>query len=170
MEAITKLIDLLLEAKDYLKPWAAVRAWENGVILRYGRANRVLEAGYYWKWPFAEKLIRVETAIATIQLPPQTVGTDTVRGVVKYRIRDAKAYVTEILGDAAFLRDITMRHVKRWIVRRDVHEPLLAEKIQRSAREEARTYGFEIVTFDFVEISTMRAYRLMMDAGEALDE
>lgn len=163
---LTKLIDLLLEAKEYLKPWASVRPWEMGVIIRRGNFHQIREPGYYWKIPVWDKLVRVIVVVTTIKLPPQSIGEYMVRGIVKYRITDPKPYVCDIMGDREILRDIAMRQTQRWLTRTGEINTTMIEKIHRSVKEDVKKYGFDVQAFDLIEYGKIRSYRLIMDTGE----
>lgn len=57
--------------------WALkiIREWDRGVVLRWGRFDRVLKPGLRFVWPLWEKLIVLDTRVVTMDVPKQEVIT-----------------------------------------------------------------------------------------------
>lgn len=147
-----KLLDLIIKAWDALKPYATVYAWGHGTLMRWGRFQRVLKPGFYWKWPIAEKTISVLTAISTMRGAAQTIGNRTFKWTIKYQVVDVQAYVCNIFEEENFLRDVVAGQVAEHISQGDKWENML-----QRLRTEAAEGGFKILKL-----------RLIDDTSEAL--
>ncbi len=164
MGAIEKLIDILIEAFEYVKPWAVVLEWQTGVMLRCGRYRRILRPGYYWKMPFFEYAEIHDTAITTFRLHAQSYMGRTVRGTLKYRIHNIKPFVCDIFSEENLLRDTSMAHIKRGMV-----EGISEEEILDRIRKEVTPYGFKIFRLTLIEDVEARSYRVLLDQKEDID-
>jgi hypothetical protein len=163
MAAIEKLIDLMIEAFEYVKPWVVVLAYQTGGMLRFGRFRKELKPGYYFKWPFFEYGEVHDTAITTFRLPPQTLGKRTVRGTLKYRIDDIKPFIVDIFSEENLLRDATMAHINLGL--REGREDLILERLRR----EVTQYGFKIYKLTLVEDTEAPTFRIILDQQEVVD-
>ncbi|MHC4701337.1 MAG: SPFH domain-containing protein [Planctomycetota bacterium] len=159
MEALTKIVDLFLEAWEYIKFWAVVLEYQNGGMMRFGRFHRYLKPGYHWKIPFFEIAEIYNTAVTTIRLPAQTIGGRTVRGTLKYYIKDIKPYITDIYAEENYLRDAAMSCV--------AHGMQIAtgtqETILEAIRKEVNQYGFKILRITLVDDMSAQNYRVILD-------
>jgi regulator of protease activity HflC (stomatin/prohibitin superfamily) len=160
---LLKLIEIIQQIWENLKPYAAVMAWEHGSVLRWGRVHRELSPGYYFKWPIAEKMIVVLTALTSMRGPVQTIGDKHFRWTMKYRVVNTEAYVANIVNETDFLRDITTAQVAGYMGNPDRDS---WENLVRRLRSEADEGGFEIVKLRLVDDVKGRALRLFGDVGE----
>jgi regulator of protease activity HflC (stomatin/prohibitin superfamily) len=166
-----KLIELLAGAWGHVSPWALIDAYEQGVVLRFGRYHRTLEAGYHWKWPLAERCIEVNTCLTTLRLPPQSVTTRdeiavVLSAIVKYRITDPKPYVTEVWDQVDVLADVSMgeivkrcRATEAATLFTDPPESAIASAVRRHVKR----FGFEIESVTFTDLARARSLRLVAD-------
>lgn len=159
MEALTKIVDLFLEAWEYLKCWAVTMQWQNGIMMRFGRYNRYLPPGYHWKWPFFEKAEIYDTVTTTLRLPAQTVANRTVRGTLKYYIKDVHPYVCDIYAEENYLRDAAMSCIANAMESGDYSSDIILETI----RKEVNQYGFKILRISMVDDLDTQNYRVILD-------
>ncbi len=52
-----------------------IREWDRGVVLRWGRFDRVLKPGLRFVWPLWEKLMVLDTRVVTMDVPKQEIIT-----------------------------------------------------------------------------------------------
>jgi regulator of protease activity HflC (stomatin/prohibitin superfamily) len=76
--------------------------WERGVVLRLGRSIGIRGPGLIFLIPGIEKLIRVDTRTATLDIPPQDVITQDnitlkVNAVIYFRVIDPEGAVTRVM-------------------------------------------------------------------------
>ena len=164
-----KLIDLLVAAWEWISPLSVIDVYEKGVVLRFGRYHRTLDAGYHWKWPYAERVFEVRSNVTTMRLPPQTLTTHdgksiVVSAVVKYSIVDPKPYICGIEDQVDVLADVTLgaiaRHVRAidWDALR-VDPP--EDKVATTVRRQVNRYGFEIEAVTFSDLGRVNSLRLI---------
>ncbi|MHC4301734.1 MAG: SPFH domain-containing protein [Planctomycetota bacterium] len=170
MEALTKIVDLFLEGWEYIKCWGVVMEWQSGCIMRFGRFHRYAGPGYWWKIPLFEKLECYDTAATTLRLPAQTIKGRTVRGFIKYYIKDIKPYVCDLYAEENYLRDTTMGCISESMKVTDSDDLPSQEAIIENVRKEVNQYGFKILRVVLVDDTEAGAYRVMIDRDiEELD-
>lgn len=174
---LDKLLDILLQFGTLVAPFAVVKVYEHGVVLRVGRCHRVLEPGFHWKWPFAEDVVDINTVVTTMRLPPQTLTTKddvsvVVSAIVKYQIVDPTRYLSEIWDAGDVLGDTTMGAVRQAIGGMN-YKDLMAESPEKQViqivRNEVNQYGFKIFRITFTDLAKVRSYRLIQQAAKDLD-
>ena len=67
-----------------LHPFAIVQAGQRGVVLRFGKVNRVMEEGISWKTPLIESVRKIDVRIQKEQIEATSASKDlqTVRTVI----------------------------------------------------------------------------------------
>lgn len=76
--------------------------WERGVILRLGRSIGIRGPGLILLIPGLEKIVRVDTRTATLDIPPQDIITQDnitlkVNAVIYFRVVDPEGAVTRVM-------------------------------------------------------------------------
>ncbi len=162
VSGLAKLLDLITGAWELLKPYAAVYAWEKGALTRWGRYHRTLEPGYHFKWPIAEKVHKVQTAISTMRGATQTIGKRTVRWTVKFQVVDVLAFSVAIFVEVNFLRDVVAGQIAEHL-QGLVTWPNMMEQL----REETAEGGFRILKMRLIDDTTeAMALRLLTSSVE----
>ena len=80
-----------------------VAEYERGVIFRLGRLTGAKGPGLFFIIPFADRMVKVDLRVVTMDVPPQDVITKdnvTVRvnAVVYFRVVDPQASVVKVSG------------------------------------------------------------------------
>jgi regulator of protease activity HflC (stomatin/prohibitin superfamily) len=75
--------------------------WERGVVLRLGRSVGIRGPGLIVLVPIIERMLRVDTRVVTMDVPPQDVITldnvsMKVNAVVYFRVVDAESAITKV--------------------------------------------------------------------------
>ena len=70
-----------------------ITQYERGIVFRLGRLRPVYEPGLHLVVPFLERLVRVDTRVVTLTIPPQEVITEDnvparVNAVVLFNVTD----------------------------------------------------------------------------------
>lgn len=164
-----KLIDFLVGSWNRLSPLEIIEAYNRGVVLRFGKYNRTLEPGIWWKWPVVEDVVSVLSCVTTMPLPAQTLTTKddigvVVAAIVKYQIAKPEPYVTDIWDQRDVLQDVSMGAVQQAIS--SVDYALLVksppeEQILKAVRKETLRYGFDVLKVTFTDIGKVRSIRLI---------
>jgi regulator of protease activity HflC (stomatin/prohibitin superfamily) len=162
-----KLIDIIIGFLDGLKAWAVVNAYQEGVVLRFGRYHRTLNPGIHWVIPLAETVEEVVMVPTTITLPAQTITTKdgkvvVAKAMVKCRVADSRVYTVEVYDAKDALSDTTCGIIFDTVHGMDmaaINEMSLSSTVTVAAKKEARKWGMSVlaVTFtDFGEVTTVR--------------
>lgn len=168
---IEKLIELCAGAWETIKPYVVVNAYEQVVILRWGKYHRTLEPGLHWKIPFADSTYEVHTAVTTLRLPPQTLTTKddvgvVVAAIIKYQVRDPEPYVTDVFDQVDVLGDVTMGAIRNAVVGvewTDLKVSPPEASVLAEVRKQANRFGFKIEAVTFVDLGRVRSLRLIGD-------
>jgi regulator of protease activity HflC (stomatin/prohibitin superfamily) len=170
-----KLIDLIVQLWERIAPAEIVKAYEGGVVLRFGKYHRTVGPGLRWKWPVMEHLLTTNTCVTTQRLPPQTLTTKddhpvVISAIIKYQIRDPKPFLLDIWDSVDVLADVTMGAIKS-AVNENTYPDLVAHPIERRVvelvRKEVNKYGFQIHAVTFTDMGKVKSLRLLQGAPPA---
>lgn len=96
---------------NHVAPMIVVKEWEGGVILQFGKFDRVLKKGRNWKWPFpfneAHKcLIKPETISVDVTITTLDGKTLSVEIIGEYEVVDVKQWLMEANDAPSNVRDL----------------------------------------------------------------
>jgi regulator of protease activity HflC (stomatin/prohibitin superfamily) len=164
-----RLVEVLQSLWEHLLPFVVVQAYQNAGIFRFGIYHRTLEAGFHWRWPFAERIVEENICLTTLALEPQTITTKddktvVITGIVRYRIVDVKPFICEIGNQHDLLRDTSMGAALKQV--RQIDLRTLLDKppestIASDIRRQVKPYGLEIEAFTFTDIGQIRTLRII---------
>lgn len=169
-----RLIDLVLNLIDGVKPFVVLRDYQDGVLLRFGRYRRTLGPGFHLVIPFADHVEAVPTVWTTLSLPPQSIttrdGVDVVvKGMVKSRISDAKTYTLEAYDTQDAISDTACGIIYETIRSRtfnECHVGDLPADVIKTLRAEGRKWGISVKAFTLTDFSRMRSIRLVSGSAD----
>jgi len=154
--AVLPLIIAVISALILPSTVAINKEWEEAVILRFGRFQRVVGPGLFFKWPFVESFLKQDKRIVTLDVPRQEVMTKdnisvSVDAVVFAKVVNTKDSLINIrnLWDSVMKQaQATMRDVVGSIELDDLlaHREEIANKIETVIEEETRNWGVEIIS------------------------
>lgn len=180
MAMFDKLMELVSQSWDWLKPFEIVLAYEGGVLLRLGKYNKTLSPGLNWKWPLFDYAITCHTVITTMKLPSQMLTTIDnkqvgVGCIIKYKIVKPRDYLLNIWDSQDVLRDIAMGAIKGVITRQTWEELLKAEydtegAVLHEVRQECGKFGMRILKVTFTDLGIVKTLRLMTTDSSNLFE
>lgn len=160
------LKELLVLGYDHVKFWQVVDQWEVGVMLRFGKVQRSLFPGLYFKIPFAE-IAQTNPGITDFTKTFQQLTTkDDVRVGVettsRFRIVDPELHWRSIYQGKDCVDEIVKIAAAESIENRD-YKDILGERgasqvTQRKARAEAKKYGMEVESITFTAFGRMEWY------------
>src|ERR1035441_3346836 len=97
-----KLIDLIVSFIHIFYFSCITYSYQRGVILRWGRPNRVVGPGFHWHWPFCiEHYMFANVVPETMTVGPQSLTTKDNRSVVlstvvTFLVEDVQKFLLEI--------------------------------------------------------------------------
>lgn len=132
------------------------KEWEEAIILRFGKFQRLVGPGFFFKWPFAETFLKQDKRIINLDISRQEVMTKdnisvTVDAVVFVKVVNTKYSIVNIrnIWDSVMkYAQTTMRDVvgdvelDELLARRDE----VADKIAKIVERETEEWGVDIIS------------------------
>ena len=132
------------------------KEWEEAIILRFGKFQRLVGPGFFFKWPYIEMFMKQDKRIINLDISRQEVMTKdnisvTVDAVVFVKVINTKYSIVNIrnVWDSVMkYAQTTMRDVvgdvelDELLARRDE----LAEKIADIVEKETQEWGVDIIS------------------------
>jgi regulator of protease activity HflC (stomatin/prohibitin superfamily) len=139
-----------------------VRPIERGVIERFGKFQRIKEAGLTWIIPMIDRMYRVNITEQMVDVLPQMVITKDklnaqVDAVVYYQIKDVKASIYNVDDHRAQLTSLartTLRAVIGNMTLTDANEKRMDinKKVEKVLDIETNSYGVEVLRVEIQKI------------------
>lgn len=162
---IEKLLDFLERFWESIVPWVVVPQYEEGVILRLGKFNRIVSKGFNWKLPLLEKSDSTSIVIQTMELPTQTLGEKIIAFIVRYKVVDVKTFLLDVHDANDVIRDMSMGAVRR--ATEEYHTPDEIEKsAKRRLKRSLKKYGVEVHEATITDYGKIKSLRIIMDEAE----
>ena len=165
-----RLVDLFVQFLHLFRFFTAIRAYEGGVVLRFGKFHRVVEPGFRWMWPFRiEEVLVASVALETIRLDPQSLTSKdgvsvVIAVVVTYSVSDVHAYLIRVWNAQNVIEDSALGIVAR-VVESSTWEQLVkpdfSEDLARQTRRAARKWGVDVSNVQVVDLTRSRSIRLI---------
>ena len=132
------------------------KEWEEAIILRFGKFQRLVGPGFFFKWPYVETFLKQDKRIITLDIQRQEVMTKdnisvTVDAVVFVKIvntKDSLVNIRNVWDSVMKIAQTTMRDVvgeielDELLARRDE----VADKIANIVDRETKDWGVDITT------------------------
>lgn len=168
-----KLIDVLVQAWDSLKPWEILRVYERGVRLRGGKFKEVLGPGVHFKIPLLDDIVTDNVVTRTRNFSPQALATKDgktvqVSGILRFSIRDVKKALLEVEGVDDATRDtgyLVIADAVQNSTYEEVRRAEFAEKLTKAARKRGWRYGIEVEELGLSDISPSKTLVLVKPNG-----
>ena len=174
-----KLVDLLIELLRSLRFCTVVRAYQRGVVLRFGRFHREIDPGYHWLIPvYIDEPIAVNVVPETMLIGPQSLTTKdgvslVITTVVTFSIEDVRKFLLEIEGAHQVIEDSAFGIVARFIMghtgpgaRIDPAGGSWKARRRRQRNREggplvqAKKYGVAVINVQICDFTQSRSYRI----------
>lgn len=164
-----KLFEFLVTFYDYLKFWWVVEQYNQAVLLRFGKFEKVLNPGFHWKYPMTDMVVETTVVPTTMRLQHQSLSTKdekniVVQAVIKYQIQDVKKLLLEVYDPVDAIGDMTQAIIKSIIMERtwlECKDTEIDNMVTKKARIEAKKWGIEIMQVTLVDIAIVPSFRLM---------
>jgi len=138
------------------------KEWEEAIVLRFGKFQRLVGPGFFFKWPFAESFLKQDKRIITLDVSRQEVMTKdnisvSVDAVVFMKVvntKDSLVNIQNVWNSVMKYAQTTMRDVvgdvelDELLVRRDE----IADKIAKIVERGTKDWGVDITS---VNLQTM---------------
>ncbi len=138
------------------------KEWEEAIILRFGKFERLVGPGFFFKWPLAESFRKRDKRIITLDVARQEVLTkdnisvsiDAVVFVKIVNTKDSLVNIQNLWNSVTKYAQTTMRDVvgnvelDELLVRRDE----IADKIEKIVERETQEWGVEIISVNLQNV------------------
>jgi regulator of protease activity HflC (stomatin/prohibitin superfamily) len=132
------------------------KEWEEAIVLRFGKFQRLVGPGFFFKWPFAESFLKQDRRIITLDVSRQEVMTKdnisvSVDAVVFMKVvntKDSLVNIQNVWNSVMKYAQTTMRDVvgdvelDELLARRDE----IASKIANIVERETQDWGVDITS------------------------
>jgi len=138
------------------------KEWEEAIILRFGKFQRLVGPGFFFKWPFAESFLKQDKRIITLDVSRQEVMTKdnisvSVDAVVFMKVmntKDSLVNIQNVWNSVMKYAQTTMRDVvgnielDELLARRDE----IANKIEKIVERETQEWGVDIISVNLQNV------------------
>ncbi len=141
---------------------ATNKEWEEAIVLRFGKFQRLVGPGFFFKWPFAENFLKQDKRIITLDIARQEVMTKdnisvSVDAVVFMKVVDTKDSIVNIQNvwnSVTKYAQTTMRdavgdvELDELLARRDE----VADRIEKIVEMETKDWGVDIISVNLQNV------------------
>ncbi len=138
------------------------KEWEEAIILRFGKFQRLVGPGFFFKWPFAESFLKQDKRIITLDVSRQEVMTKdnisvSVDAVVFMKVvntKDSLVNIQNVWNSVMKYAQTTMRdavgdvELDELLARRDE----VANKIAKIVERETKDWGVDIISVNLQNV------------------
>ena len=166
-----KLVELIVQFIHLFFFCFITLDYERGVVLRWGKFNRLAGPGHHWKWPFLiERYFAVNVVPETMTVGPQSLTTKDNRSVVlssvvTFRIENVQTFLLEVEGGHQVIEDSTYGVQADFVMKRTWAELCAMESISnemaKAVRRRAKVYGVDIMSVQPCDFTASRSIRLI---------
>lgn len=138
------------------------KEWEEAIVLRFGKFQRLVGPGFFFKWPLVETFLKQDKRIITLDIARQEVMTKdnisvSVDAVVFMKVMDTKDSIVNIQNvwnSVTKYAQTTMRdavgdvELDELLARRDE----VADRIAKIVEKETQDWGVDIISVNLQNV------------------
>lgn len=166
-----RLVDIVLGFVDKFACMTIISDYQQGLVLRFGRFNRILDPGLHFLWPLVEDVLNDNVVPRTYNLVAQSLTTRdgksvVVSGVVTARINDIRKALLEVEGVDDAIKDASVAEVAQAVVGAtwpELADPGFCDVLTAACRKRAWRWGIDIMRVQLSDVSVSRSIRLFHD-------
>jgi len=173
-----RIIDLIILVWQDVWIFKIINVNEKGVRLRFGKVNKMMDAGLAFKLPFVDNIIIQYVKDDTILLPSQKLTTKdgktiTITGMVLYCVEDVQPFVLNASVATQSIADVATGIISDVILQMTYHEILqsldkLSNEISKAVRRECKQWGVKIEYVRLTDITTSRTFNVFKNSDSHL--
>ena len=166
------IILLLLLVAVSLK---TITQYERGIVFRLGRLRPVYEPGLHLVVPLLERMVRVDTRVVTLTIPPQEVITEDnvparVNAVVLFNVTDPVKAVMEVENYAIATSQIAQTTLRSVLGRVDLdtvlaHRSALNADLRDIIEAQTEPWGVEVSVVEIKDVEIPEQMQRAMARG-----
>lgn len=171
-----RLVDFVIQFIELFQFFFVVRAYERGVVLRFGRFHRLVDPGFHLRWPFRIEIdLLVNVVPETVTIGPQSLTTKDeqsviVASVVTYKVSDTRSFLLDIEGAHQVIEDSACGTVAQFVLSRtweDLRSVDVNNELTKKVRALAKRYGVEVLNVQVTDFTRSRSLRLVTAMGHS---
>lgn len=138
------------------------KEWEEAIVLRLGKFQRLVGPGFFFKWPLAETFLKQDKRIITLDVARQEVMTrdnisvsiDAVVFMKVMKTKDSLVNIQNVWNSVMKYAQTTMRDVvgnvelDELLARRDE----VADRIEKIVERETQEWGVDIISVNLQNV------------------
>lgn len=175
-----KFVDVFLSSLRFMQFMCVIRAYERGVVLRFGKFHREIGPGRHWMWPFMiEEVWTTNVVPETMKIGPQSLTSRdgksvVITTVITFHVFDVRKFLLEVEGANHAIEDAAYGSVARAVMVNDWTERVrneMAAILTAEVAEQAAQYGVGINAVqiaDFTESTSVRVMQQLSNRFEPL--
>ena len=152
-----------------------ITQYERGIVFRLGRLRPVYDPGLHLVVPFLERLVRVDTRVVTLTIPPQEVITEDnvparVNAVVLFNVTDPVKAVMEVENYAIATSQIAQTTLRSVLGRVDLdtvlaHRSALNADLRDIIEKLTEPWGVEVSVVEIKDVEIPEQMQRAMARG-----
>ena len=152
-----------------------ITQYERGIVFRLGRLRPVYEPGLHLVVPFLERLVRVDTRVVTLTIPPQEVITEDnvparVNAVVLFNVTDPVKAVMAVENYAIATSQIAQTTLRSVLGRVDLdtvlaHRSALTADLRDIIERLTEPWGVEVSVVEIKDVEIPEQMQRAMARG-----
>ena len=165
---LDKIASIVGSAWRHIVPCQVLDEYERGVVLQWGKFNRLAEPGINWLWPVAE-VCSYETVVRrTTYLDVQSVTTKdghpvNIGPIVVWSVSNIRRFILEVDEPEKAVEDIVYGVIDEQVASHNwefVRSERFAESVTAQAKKIAPEWGWKCHAVKFSDRSHTRAMRI----------
>jgi modulator of FtsH protease HflK len=162
------LKEIIIATYGSLKFWYQVDHWEQAVLLKWGKYNKTLSPGRYWKWPIRDYGLSTNVKPDTVEIDAISITTldrktISIGIMVPFQVKDVKLFLVEHNDSLSNFVDICKGELSDLIedttwddIRKKSTRTILKNKI----KPHAEALGLQIGDVKFTEKCEVRSFKI----------
>ena len=150
------------------KFWFLVNPWESAIRVRFGRWQKLLDGGLYFRIPYFDRIFIEENRLRIMPMPMQSVTTKdkktlTVKCAVGYKISDVSKMYNTISQPESTITNLTMDAIASYLANNEsvFNKDDLKDYVMQELA--SMDYGVDFEYIKVVSICEVRTFRLIQD-------
>lgn len=165
-----RLFDFVFSIIDLFKFWEIVAAYEEGIVLRFGKFHRTVAPGFRWMIPFGiEQVLTNNVVPASMSLSEQSLVTAdgkrvVITAVLMWKIFDIRRCMLDVEDAEDTLADIAVGYVQEAVEETswaDIRTKAFRTDVKRRIQKNAREWGITVYSVKFKDLTDARTIRLL---------
>jgi regulator of protease activity HflC (stomatin/prohibitin superfamily) len=151
--------------------WFTVMPWEQAILVRRGRAVRLLNAGLYLKIPFLDMVYIQTTRMRMVDTPMQTMSTKdgstvTIKSAIGYTIDNIQVLYNTLYHPEMTLNSMAMGSIGEFVRSNDLADmsPSTIEAFV-NGNIIASKYGLRDFSIRITTFAAVKTFRLIQDGS-----